>query len=221
MSAGRAPAAPAGLERIHVYKVRKPVYSVRMTKDRILSAAKAVLEREGIEGITIRRVAQQAELSPMALYRHFAHKEALLDALMQDGLAAWEKIVRGLRAQDPLEWLEELGEAFLRFALMQPHRFDAAFFLPAPAARRFPDDFAAGRSPTIAMIMTRIDQAKADGRFRDRPTLEIALAVSAFGQGFVSMHRANRFASEKQFKALYRAGQRQFLDSLKSSGERK
>jgi AcrR family transcriptional regulator len=190
-----------------------------MTKDRILLAARAVLEREGLDGLSVRKVAQRAELSPMALYRHFADKDALLNALMADGLAAWEKIVRDIRAQDPLEWLKALCEAFLDFALTQPHRFDAAFFLPAPAARRFPDDFAAGRSPAIAMIMARIDQAKADGRLRDEPTLETALALAAFGQGFVSMHRANRFASEKQFKALYRAAQRHFLHTLKSSGD--
>jgi AcrR family transcriptional regulator len=192
-----------------------------MTKDRILSAAKLVLESEGIDGLTIRRVAQRAELSPMALYRHFAGKDALLNALMEDGLAAWEKIVRGIRARDPLEWLEALGEAYLDFALTQPHRFDAAFFLPAPAARRFPDDFAAGRSPVIAMVMARIDQAKAEGRLRHKSTLETALAFAAFGQGFVSMHRAKRFGGEKQFKTLYRAGQRQFLESLKPSGEAK
>ena len=190
-----------------------------MTKDRILSAAKAVLEGEGIDGLTIRRVAQRAELSPMALYRHFADKDALLNALMEDGLAAWEKMVRGIRARDSLEWLEALSETYLDFALTQPHRFDAAFFLPAPAARRFPDDFAAGRSPVIAMVMARLDQAKAEGRLRDQPTLETALAFAAFGQGFVSMHRAKRFGSEKQFKMLYRAAQRQFLDSLKPSGE--
>jgi AcrR family transcriptional regulator len=199
-----------------VYKVRRMVYGVRMTKDRILSAARAVLEGDGLEGLTIRRVAQRAELSPMALYRHFAD-----NALMEDGLAAWEKTVRGIRARDSLEWLEAIGEAYLDFALTQPHRFDAAFFLPAPAARRFPDDFAAGRSPVIAMVMARIDQAKAEGRLRDRPTLETALAFAAFGQGFVSMHRAKRFGGDKQFKALYRAAQRHFLDSLKSSGENK
>ena len=190
-----------------------------MTKDRILSAAKAVLESAGIEGLTIRRVAQRAKLSPMAIYRHFADKDALLNALMEDGLAAWESSVRAIRARDPFDWLSALGEAFLDFALTEPHRFDAAFFLPAPAARRFPGDFAAGRSPAIALVMARIDQAKADGRLHEKPTLEIALAIAAFGQGFVSMHRANRFGSENQFKALYRAALRHLLDSLKPPGE--
>lgn len=190
-----------------------------MTKDRILSAAKSVLESAGFEGLTIRRVARQADLSPMALYRHFKDKDALLNALMQDGLAAWEAIVRGIRAQDPVDWLEALAEAYLDFALTQPHRYDAAFFLPAPAARRFPDDFAAGRSPAIAIVMAHIEQAKALGRIGDQPTLGIAVALAASGQGFVSMHRANRFAGEKQFKTLYRAAQRQFLDSLKPTGD--
>jgi hypothetical protein len=35
------------------------------------------------------------------------------------------------------------------------------------------------------------------------------------------MHRARRFGSEKQFRALYRAAQRHFLDSIKSPGEDK
>ena len=190
-----------------------------MTKDRILSAAKAVLESAGFEGLTIRRVAQRADLSPMALYRHFKNKDELLNALMQDGFAAWEAIVRDIRTLDPDEWLQALMEAYLDFALTQPHRFDAAFFLPAPAARQFPDDFAAGRSPAIALVMARIDQAKANGRFRAEPTLGIAVALAAYGQGFVSMQRAGRFTSDQQFKALYRAAQRQFLDSLKPSGK--
>ncbi|MBD8882063.1 TetR/AcrR family transcriptional regulator [Rhodanobacter sp. 7MK24] len=190
-----------------------------MTKGRILSSAKAVLESAGFEGLTIRKVAQRAGLSPMALYRHFKNKDELLNALMQDGISAWEAIVRGIRARDPVKWLEALMEAYLDFALTQPHRFDAAFFLPAPAARQFPDDFAAGRSPALALAMARIDQAKAEGRFRDEPTLGIAMALAAYGQGFVSMQRARRFASDKQFKELYRAAKRQFLDSLKPSGK--
>jgi AcrR family transcriptional regulator len=185
-----------------------------MTRDRIVAAARAVLEKEGIPGLTVRKIAANAGLSPMAMYRHFADKDALLDALMADGLAAWEKYARAIRAQDPMEWLEALGEAFLNFALTQPHRFDAAFFLPAPQARQYPDDFIAGRSPVVAMTIVRIDQAKAQGRLGERPALEIALALSAMCQGLVSMHRANRFSNEKQFKTLYRSTVRHCLESF-------
>ena len=191
-----------------------------MTRDRIFSAAKFILDRDGIAGLTIRKVATRARVSPMAIYRHFADKDALLNALVEDGLAAWGTMVRSLRAEDAMEWIEELIETFLDFALIQPHRFDAAFFLPAPDTRKYPDDFVAGRSPVIAMLMVRIDQARADGRIGDKPALEIALSLSALAQGLVSMHRANRFSSEKQFKALFRTALRRCIESFSTAPSR-
>lgn len=185
-----------------------------MTRDHIISAAKAVLNKEGLTGLTIRKVAQHAGLSPMAMYRHFSDKDALLNALTEDGLAAWGEIARAIRATDAMVWLEKLGEAFLDFALTQPHQFDAAFFLPAPNARQYPDDFVAGRSPVVAMMMVRIDQAKADGRLGEHRALDVALTISAMGQGMISMYRANRFPNERQFRTIYRAMLRQCLDSF-------
>jgi AcrR family transcriptional regulator len=185
-----------------------------MSRDRIFEAAKAAVAQDGFSGLTIRKVAERAGMSPMALYHHFADKDALLNALMDDGFAAWEKIVRSIRARDPMRWLERLIEAFLAFALAEPHRFDAAFFLPASQARQYPDDFVAGRSPAIAMMIVRIDQAKAGGQFGNKSALDVALALSALGQGMVSMQRANRFTSEKQFKALFRTALRHGLESF-------
>jgi AcrR family transcriptional regulator len=187
-----------------------------MSRDRIFEAAKAVVAEEGLADLTIRKVAQRAGMSAMALYRHFADKDALLNALMDDGFAAWEGIVRSIQVEDPIRWLEQVQEAFLAFALTEPHRFDAAFLFPAPRARQYPDDFAAGRSPAVAMIMDRIDQAKAQGRLGDRPALDIALGLSALAQGLVSMQRANRFSSEAQFKALFRSALRHGLNSYRS-----
>ncbi len=186
-----------------------------MTRDRILAGARSVLEREGLSGLTMRKVAARARLSPMAIYRHFADKGALLNALMEEGLAAWERCVRAIRATEPMAWLDALGEAYLEFALGQPHLFDAAFFLPAPEARQYPDDFVGGRSPVVALMMVRIDHARANGSLGDKPALEVALTSSALAQGMVSMYRANRFPGEKQFRALYRATMRQCLDSFK------
>jgi len=198
-----------------VYIVLLEVYDVRVSRDRILAAARSVLERDGLSRLTVRKVAARAHLSPMAMYRHFADKDTLLDALMDEGLAAWERTVRAIRASDPMKWLEELFEAYLEFALRQPHLFDAAFFLPAPEARQYPDDFVAGRSPVVAMMIVRIDQAKANGSLGDKPALDVALTFSALGQGMVSMYRANRFPSEKQFRSLYRTAVRQGVDAFK------
>jgi AcrR family transcriptional regulator len=188
-----------------VYIVRDIVYTVRMSKERIFSAAKTVLEQDGIPGLSMRRIAEESGMAPMSLYRHFADKDALLNALMADGLDAWEERVRAIRAKLPLQWLQRLTDEFLSFALEEPHRFDAAFFLPAPKARHYPHDFAAGRSPVIALAVARIDQAKAEGLLGDMPALDFALTLSALAQGLISMHRAGRFSSDAEFTALYRS----------------
>ena len=80
--------------------------------------------------------------------------------------------------------------------------------------------FVAGRSPVVAMTMVRIDQAKAEGKLGSKPALEMALAFVAFGQGLVSMHRARRFSSDKQFRALFHTAQQHLLDSYKPSGSK-
>ena len=154
----------------------------------------------------------------MSMYRHFQDKGALLNAMMGEGLAAWEKIARSLKAQDPMRWLEQLLDALLEFAVTQPHLFDAAFFLPASKARQYPDDFVTGRSPVAAMAMVRIDQAKAEGQLGEKAALEVTLALSAMAQGLISMYRANRFSSEKQFRALYRTAIRHCLKSFSGTG---
>jgi AcrR family transcriptional regulator len=204
-----------------VYSVHRTVYSVRMSKDRIFNAAKTVLEHEGMHGLSMRRIAQESGMSPMSLYRHFADKDALLNALMADGLTAWEERVRAITTKAPLQWLERLTDEFLSFALEEPHRFDAAFFLPAPKARQYPDDFAAGRSPVIAMTVAKIDQARAEGLLGDTRALDIALTLSALAQGLISMHRARRFLGEAEFAALYRSVLRKCLRSFSIASELK
>ena len=199
---------------LDVYIVHNHVYTVRMSKDRVFTAAKTVLEEQGIAGLSMRRIAHKSGMSPMSLYRHYADKDALLNALMADGLAAWAERVCVIRTNAPVQWLERLTDEFLSFALEEPHRFDAAFFLPAPKARQYPGDLAAGRSPVIAMAVTKIDQAKAEGLLGDTPSLDVALTLSALAQGLISMHRARRFLGDAEFTVLYRSVLRKSLRSF-------
>ena len=65
------------------------------TQTRIFIAARELFDEDGLEGLSMRKVAEKVGITPMAIYRHFPDKDALLNALMLDGLAAWEARVRG------------------------------------------------------------------------------------------------------------------------------
>jgi AcrR family transcriptional regulator len=174
------------------------------TQTRIFLAARELFDEAGPEGLSMRRIAEKVGITPMAIYRHFPDKDALLNALMQDGFTAWEARVEKLDAAEPLAWLEQMSEAYLDFALHEPRRYEAAFLLKASAARRYPGDFLAGRSPTISRMMARIEQAKAQGLIGNTPTIDIAISLAALPQGLVDIYRAGRFVGETEFRAAFR-----------------
>ena len=180
---------------------RKPA---EPTAARIFAAARALFDADGLDGLSMRKIADAVGLTPMAIYKHYADKDALIDALMLDGFAGWEARVGKIREREPLAWLMRMDEAFLEFALQEPRRYEAAFLLKASAARRYPEDFLAGRSPVVTQILARIEEARAQGLIGDAAAIDIAKMGAALSQGLVSLYRAGRFTSEREFRDAYK-----------------
>jgi AcrR family transcriptional regulator len=53
-----------------------------LTRERILRAAVELADREDLESVSMRKVAQELDVVPMALYRHVAHKDEMLDGMV-------------------------------------------------------------------------------------------------------------------------------------------
>ncbi len=53
----------------------------RLDREFVVGVAMSLADREGLEAVTIRRLASELSVTPMALYWHFEDKQALLDAL--------------------------------------------------------------------------------------------------------------------------------------------
>jgi AcrR family transcriptional regulator len=53
-----------------------------LTRERVLSTAVALADQGGIESLSMRKLAQALDVVPMALYRHVANKDELLNALV-------------------------------------------------------------------------------------------------------------------------------------------
>jgi AcrR family transcriptional regulator len=70
----------------------------RLSRDAIMTAARTIIERDGIEALTMRRLAEELDSSAMAIYRHLRDKDELL-VLLLDRLAA--EIQRPRLPRDP------------------------------------------------------------------------------------------------------------------------
>ncbi len=53
-----------------------------LTRERVLRAAMALADEAGIDAVTMRRLGEELGVGPMALYRHVANKEDLVDAMV-------------------------------------------------------------------------------------------------------------------------------------------
>jgi AcrR family transcriptional regulator len=59
-----------------------PSAKAPLTRDAIVEAALAVLDAEGLEGVSMRRVAQRLETGPASLYQHVGNKDELLELVL-------------------------------------------------------------------------------------------------------------------------------------------
>ncbi len=54
----------------------------RLSRSLVLQAAVTLADRDGLEGFSMRRLAQELGVVPMALYKHVANKDELLDGMV-------------------------------------------------------------------------------------------------------------------------------------------
>jgi AcrR family transcriptional regulator len=97
----------------------------------ILDAAREVFAAEGLEGASLRAIAERAGYTPAALYFHFDSKEAIYAEVLQASLvslgAAVEQAVR--RAATPEARLSAAAMAFFAFYAENPRDLDLGFYL--------------------------------------------------------------------------------------------
>ena len=81
-------------------------------------AARAILEEEGLDALSLRSVARRAGVSHAAPYRHYASREALLADVASDGLMQLRAELAQAAAApgDRGERVVHIGGAYLRFA---------------------------------------------------------------------------------------------------------
>src|SRR5271165_4380394 len=87
----------------------------------LLASAGEILETEGPDGLSVRRIAAAAHVAPMGVYNHFESKFGIVDALYIQGFQRLrEALVTIADIQDPYEALREAGRRYRALALAHP-----------------------------------------------------------------------------------------------------
>ena len=92
-------------------------------REALLRAAEKTLETGGVQSISLRELSRELGVSQGAPRRHFAGKQALLDALALRGFEQFGEALgraAGRRGQDFKARLTQLARAYVGFALKHP-----------------------------------------------------------------------------------------------------
>ena len=97
----------------------------------VLDAARAVFEKLGIEGASIREIARAAGYTPGAIYFYYDSKEAIYGALLAESLERLnDKVAQaGTVVQDAAAQLEAKASAWFDFYADNPRELDLGFYL--------------------------------------------------------------------------------------------
>jgi TetR/AcrR family transcriptional regulator, tetracycline repressor protein len=193
----------------------------KLSRDSILSAALALLDREGADALTMRRLAAQLGVEAMSLYRHVADRAALLEGLA-DQLAA--EIAPRDRAGDWADALRGFAGDLRAIARRHPAAFAlvGARTLTTPSMLGPIEDVLTGLrrggfTPARAIFAYRLVASYARGYALAEIT-GFAIEVRAEERFPVVRSLSRRIASEPS-ESNFRAGLETILGGLRAERE--
>lgn len=186
-------------------------------RPRISAAAQELFLKEGLEGFSMRKVAEMAGISAPAIYRHFRNKDELLNEIITEGLKILEGYLKpALEAETPYDRLSLLVDRFLDFALEQPRYFDFAFMIPSRSIDDLPEELAKRNWSTFQLAVEQVGQCMAQGIFRQDDPLETTILLWAEAHGLIMLYRMQRFGRQPElFRLVYRRSIDRLLGGLR------
>lgn len=97
-------------------------------KQLIIQTAMKLFVNEGIENVSIRKIADKIEYSPGSIYSYFKDKGEIIHAVHNEGFEKLYALQKTLDpVKDPREKLAKMGELYMKFAMENKEYYDLMF----------------------------------------------------------------------------------------------
>ena len=97
-------------------------------RSQLIQQATMVIESEGVEGLSMRKLGEIIGVSRTALYHHFKNKQDLLAALAESGFATWKVVTNQILQDEKLTEIEKL-HTYVRKYLIFSHEQKSTYEL--------------------------------------------------------------------------------------------
>ena len=165
-------------------RTRTPSAEVRSA---LLESAAHLLETEGPDALSVRRIAAAAHVAPMGVYNHFDGKHGVVEALWVDAFDRLRATMESLEeVDDPGEALIEGFRRYRALALAHPMAYRLMFLDAVPGFE--PSVEAAwSAANSFQALVAAVRRAAAAGAVADGDPVQTAQVVWAAVHGWVSL----------------------------------
>ena len=175
----------------------------------ILDCARKIVEQEGFDGISIRKVAGLAGYTPGSIYQYFDDKEALVHALIQQG---YQKMMEAI-AKNPDDDLNTENQIIARFlnynktALVMPEYYKAVMLSENSKILELTSVLscdAASSKPGLSRLVNAIKTGMENGEFRQGNPETIAKLLWTANFGLLVRFMIENITDDQLIEALTR-----------------
>lgn len=170
-------------------------YPKKIDQETLVETACAILEREGLDAVGMRRLAQELDVRASSLYHHFTDKSALLKAVAERGLHCLAQVLENARVQagpEVQQQIRALMLAYYEWALLHPRLYLLLFGSTPTEELSSPITYA-----VIEPVMSAVTQLVGEEQ-----AVAATRSAWSFVHGFVLLKAAGQFrrgASDESF----------------------
>jgi AcrR family transcriptional regulator len=156
-------------------------------REALLNAAREIFQNEGLKGLSVRRLADAAACTTMAVYSEFKGKDGVLGELFDEG---FEKLAAAQQAVDPKLTKKErvlgLCRAYRTTAHAYPNHY--ALMLGKASGELVPSESSQAKAiATLEYLADAVAAARSNRGKQGASPREIANRLFAFCHGWVSL----------------------------------
>ncbi len=181
----------------------------------VVEAAATLLQEEGPEAVTVRKVAQKMDCSTKIIYSLFVNKEGLAQQLYLEGCKILaNEFERTPQAADPVKHLLNLGETFWQFG-QRYSSYYKLMFGGAFADFKPDEESLHGTVTAMRQLLTLISNAQEQGLIPGQyDTESVVRAVWASLHGVIHLYMGGHLGDVQSAHAVYKQTLSMIVSSL-------
>lgn len=170
-----------------------------------MEAGIRIVETDGVDALSARRLAAETGTSTMAVYTHFRGMPEVIEAVAGEAFARFTRALTEVpKTEDPVADFMVMGFRYREFALADPRRYQMMFGSSTESLNRFHTDLtttgSASNRPDFGMSFEALAEAVRRmidaGRIRDDGVSVIAGRLWSISHGAVLLEIAGYFGHE-------------------------